>query len=122
MPSQSVSISGLDEFNAFIRLLAPALKDVFFKVGEEYANIMYSTMRSVVPVRTGYLKSTIGKSSSTTEIMVYVDAEYAGYVNFGTSRQRAQPYFTNTVQQFTPEFEKAFDAETGKAISKNTGG
>lgn len=116
----SVTIEGLDQFQTFIRLLEPDLSDVFFRIGNEYANLMYSTMRSVVPVRTGFLRSTIGKSSSTTEIMVYVDAEYAGYVNFGTSRQKAQPYFTNTVQQFTPEFEKAFDIETGKVFSQNT--
>lgn len=122
MPAKSVEIQGLNEFNAFIRLLEPQLRDVFFRIGEEYANIMYSTMRSVVPVKTGYLRSTIGKSSSTTEIMVYVDAPYAGYVNFGTRRQKAQPYFTSTVEQFTPEFERAFDAETGKVISSSGGG
>lgn len=114
----SVTIEGLDQFNTFIRLLEPKLADVFFKIGNEYANLMYSTMRSVVPVRTGYLKSTIGKSSSaTTEIMVYVDASYAGYVNFGTRRMKAQPYFTSTVQQFVPQFEQAFDTETGKVFS-----
>lgn len=115
-----VTIEGLDQFNTFIRLLEPKLADVFFRLGNEYANLMYSTMRSVVPVRTGYLKSTIGKSSATTEIAVYVDAPYAGYVNFGTSRQKAQPYFTSTVQQFVPQFEQAFDAETGKVFSSGS--
>jgi len=38
---------------------------------------------------------------------VDVFAEYAGYVEFGTSRQRAQPYLTPAAEAVRPGFEAA---------------
>lgn len=45
------------------------------------------------PVRTGYLRSTISASSTASSITCMVGADYAQYVEYGTSRQSAQPYF-----------------------------
>ena len=111
------TIQGINEFYTYLKLVTPKLHDVFFKVANQYAATAESQMRSIVPVRTGYLRSTIGKSSGTSEIMVYVDAHYAGYVNFGTRKMRARPYFTGTANEIIPEFEKAFDEEVSRALS-----
>lgn len=54
------------------------------------------------PVRTGYLRSTISASSTASSITCIVEADYAQYVEYGTSRQSAQPYFE-------PALEIAFD-------------
>lgn len=57
-----------------------------------------------VPVRTGYLRSTI---DAETDGWMYAYAEatadYAQYVEYGTTYMDAQPYFT-------PAFEAAWDA------------
>jgi HK97 gp10 family phage protein len=45
------------------------------------------------PVRTGYLRSTISASSTASSITCMAGADYAQYVEYGTSRQSAQPYF-----------------------------
>ena len=50
------------------------------------------------PVRTGYLRSTISASSTASSITCMVGAEYAQYVEYGTSRQSAQPYFEPALQ------------------------
>jgi hypothetical protein len=38
------------------------------------------------PVKTGYLRSTISASSTASSITCMVEAEYAQYVEYGTSR------------------------------------
>lgn len=59
---------------------------------------------SMVPVDTGYLRSTL---TASTDGNFWCEAEticeYAQYVEYGTWRQRAQPYFT-------PAIEAALDA------------
>lgn len=55
------------------------------------------TAKSLVPVDTGYLRSTIYGEYSDTNASFYADAEYAQYVEFGTWKMAAQPYFTPAV-------------------------
>lgn len=61
----------------------------------------FAIMQSDTPVKTGFLKSSEGVSVTAadgTEGEMHADAPYAGYVNFGTSRQRPQPYFSRGVE------------------------
>lgn len=60
--------------------------------------------RAVVPVRTGYLQSTIRKSTQSYLTRVETHCPYALYVEKGTRKMRAQPYLT-------PAFQKARDME-----------
>lgn len=48
--------------------------------------------KSLVPVRSGALKASIYTDRSGTEATVAADADYAIYVEFGTSRQAPQPF------------------------------
>lgn len=52
----------------------------------------FDLARRLVPVDTGYLKSTIRTEADAEEGRLIADADYAGYVEFGTSRMAAQPY------------------------------
>ena len=55
--------------------------------------------RARCPVRTGYLRSTISADyTSTYDIICEAEADYAQYVEYGTSRQSAQPYFEPALQ------------------------
>lgn len=66
---------------------------------EEALNYGYSEMQNVTPVLTGYLKSSEGYSvDSDTEGELYADAPYAGFVNYGTSRQDANPFFDTGIE------------------------
>ena len=60
----------------------------------------FAIMQDATPVRTGFLKSSEGVSVTAadgTEGEMHANAEYAGYVNYGTSRQRPQPFFDRGV-------------------------
>lgn len=51
-------------------------------------------MRQVCPVKTGFLKSSLGYNVTDDESgELFADAPYAFFVNDGTTRMSAQPFF-----------------------------
>jgi hypothetical protein len=58
-----------------------------------FASAFYSYAVDLVPVDTGYLQSTISVSSDDWSITAEASAHYAQYVEFGTWKMAAQPYF-----------------------------
>ena len=61
--------------------------------------------KTLAPVDTGFLKSSIGaERQSGLSWLVWAYAEYALYVEVGTSRMAAQPYMIPALEQVYPEF------------------
>ena len=76
-----------DYVEAFPSTVGGALKVVAERVLET-ANVL-------VPVRTGFLKSTLGYRQDTPlQITFYATAPYASYVEFGTRRMAARLFLT----------------------------
>jgi len=76
----------------------------FLDIGHQM--IIYASL--IVPVRTGYLRSTI--FFIAVEGLVYsfgASADYALWVEIGTYRTRAQPFIQPTVEAFTSMFLEA---------------
>ncbi len=48
--------------------------------------------KEICPVDTGALRDSITVSADSESARISADADYAAYVEFGTSRARAQPY------------------------------
>lgn len=58
------------------------------------------------PVDTGYLRNSINNQRmGILSQKVQARAEYAGHVNFGTRRQKKQPFFSGAVDEGTRGFE-----------------
>lgn len=55
--------------------------------------------KDVCPVDTGFLQSSIHGSGDDMEGVIEATAEYAQYVEYGTWKMNAQPYFTPAVEQ-----------------------
>ncbi len=55
---------------------------------------MEDTADVLVPVRSGYLQSTIGHEVDREQLIItlFAGANYAGFVELGTRRMAAQPY------------------------------
>ena len=63
------------------------------KLLESKADELVEEMQAVVPVRSGRLRNSIRKNVSPGRVVVGpVDVEYAAYVEYGTSKMKAQPY------------------------------
>lgn len=70
------------------------------------------------PVRTGYLRSTISASFTASSITCMVGAEYAQYVEYGTSRQSAQPYFEPALQIALAAAQEYWDRAENEVITQ----
>ena len=84
-----------------------AVRQAMMNVAQE----ILATANTLVPVRTGYLKSTITiEQPSNFQLKVKATAPYAYYVEFGTRRMSARLFLTNSVNQhlseFAPEIEQ----------------
>ena len=78
--------------------------------------------RERAPVDTGYLRSSIaatidpGSTSGVIVGEVTAGAEYAAYVEHGTSRQRPQPFMRPAHEQVRPVFVQMIEQIGGKAL------
>jgi HK97 gp10 family phage protein len=68
------------------------------------ADVKADAMR-LVPVRTGYLRSTIYAKIQEWVAEIGADATYALFVELGTKYMRSQPYLYPAIQQYLPELE-----------------
>ena len=88
----------------------------YSEAAEAFKAMFLDVARELVPVRTGYLKSTIAAQigeASIGEVTAEASADYAQYVEFGTYRQMAQPYFIPAIEAALEEWglaaQKAYD-------------
>ena len=119
MPAASFTIEGIDELNILFQNFAPELTRSFHEITGKYAQSIGSEMNQIVPVRTGYLKSTIGSSSSTNSMQLYVSAHYAVHVNYGTRRMTGRPFFTGPVERQIPQMVEELNQAVAQYIQTN---
>ena len=112
----------------------------YSEAAEVFKTMFLDVARKLVPVRTGYLKSTIAAEigeASMGEVTAEASAEYAQYVEFGTYRQMAQPYFIPAIEAALEEWglaaqkaykealeeaQAAYEAEQAQQQSQGAGG
>ena len=84
---------------AFSGAVADAVDTVAFQIEAD--------AKDLVPVDTGHLKGSIQAQPSNDGLSAAVNvfATYAAYVEFGTSRMRAQPYLVPAVEMNRPRLE-----------------
>lgn len=82
------------------------------------ANTAVNIAKRTAPVDTGNLRSLIGFESSEdkNDIIVFSKADYSGYVEFGTVRQNAQPYFIPAVRLGALQLMRLINERVKKAI------
>lgn len=95
-------VTGLKEFNDFVAMLSPDLQKSFNQTMTKYGSVMENQMLQRVPVKTGFLRSTIGKSMTQSQLKLFATAFYAAYVNYGTTFMPPRPYFTGPIDENVP--------------------
>lgn len=60
---------------------------------DAFLDTFFDIAYDLCPVDTGELISSIDGSTNGESVEVYADADYAQYVEYGTSKMEAQPYF-----------------------------
>jgi HK97 gp10 family phage protein len=72
--------------------------------------------KSIVPVRTGFLRSSIFHRASPTQLAVGAAAPYALYVEFGTRRMAARPYIRPAVFAKIGELQRMIASAVVEAL------
>ena len=76
---------------------------------EAFVKTFIEVATELVPVDTGYLRSTINATTDGFHCSAEATAEYAEYVEYGTFRMEAQPYFTPALEMAMSVFIQMAD-------------
>lgn len=125
---------GLEAFRDYVtRIIPQAVQESAEAALDRAGDDGLERMQRSVPVRTGDLKSTCRKRSGrepTQAGTFHVElaaggmrgraagnlVNYAGYVEYGTSRQRPQPYLSPSIRYATRRVEPYFWEELEKRV------
>ncbi len=92
----------IDDYSEDVkRAVAEALRQGLEMVGlqgEKHA-------KALCPVDTGNLRNSITHTTDDDSAYIGTNVEYAPYVEFGTSRQKAQPYLRPAATDYTSEYK-----------------
>ncbi|MCW3998897.1 MAG: HK97 gp10 family phage protein [Candidatus Bathyarchaeota archaeon] len=98
-------MQGVEEFKtAMQRLDSGMQRQVHSFLASWAADVKAEAMR-LVPVRTGYLRSSIYAKIQEWVAEIGADATYALFVELGTKYMQAHPYLYPAIQQYLPELE-----------------
>jgi HK97 gp10 family phage protein len=104
--SVNIDISGGEEFQAAIARFDDTMKRQVRAQLSEWAKAVKTDAERLVPVRTGYLQSSIYAKSGDWQIEVGAQTTYAASVEFGTQNARAQPYLRPAVEAYSPVLQR----------------
>ena len=112
--SVSIRIEGLEKLQNDFNKMRSSSDGIMTKEIHGAATRIAKRANREVPVDTGRLLRSISVEKWTRAAAIHVKAPYAGYVEKGTSRMKAQPYF---FKQIDPEIRKLI-ANIKKLIGK----
>ena len=113
----SCDVQGVQEFQAAVSKFASYVQEYVHSQLVNWAELVRSEARRRVPVRSGYLQSTIYAVVRDWVIHVGAEAAYALFVELGTRHMQARPFLWPAIQQYLPELQKmiAEGIETAKS-------
>jgi len=102
----NLDLAGAEEFKqAIARFDAEMQRHLHERLAEWAESVKIEAAR-MVPVRTGYLRSTIYARTLEWQAEIGAEAAYAASVEFGTRYAQAKPFFYPAVQARLPELER----------------
>jgi len=115
----SFDVEGIVEFQQAMLSFDSALQIEVYNQLVRWAAEVKALAERLVPVRTGYLRSTIFATVKEWVVDVGAEATYALFVENGTRYMKDQPFIYPAVYQYFPELEQiilaAIDAAKAEA-------
>jgi len=82
-----------------------AMQRQVYRYLHSWASDVKALAKQLVPVRTGYLRSTIYATVQEWVAEIGAEAAYALFVELGTRHMQAQPYLYPAIQEYLPQLE-----------------
>jgi HK97 gp10 family phage protein len=102
----TLNLAGAEEFKQAIAQFDAEMQRQVHEQLAKWAETVKTEATRLVPVRTGYLRSTIFARIQEWNMEVGAEAAYAANVEFGTRYAMAQPFLQPAVQAHLPELER----------------
>lgn len=102
----SCNLQGVQEFQAALSKFASYMQEYVHGQLVGWAELVKAETSRRVPVRSGYLRSTIYAVVRDWVVHVGAAATYALFVELGTRYMQARPYLWPAIQQYLPELQK----------------
>ena len=96
---------GIDEFISAVETFDFRMQEQVFLALSQWAGNVEALAKQLVPVRTGFLRSSIYAYINGWVATVGASAPYASFVEFGTRYMQARPYLYPAIQQYLPQLE-----------------
>lgn len=94
MPAISIKVN-----DTVLKRVITAMPGIGLRIARSCAYNGLNYAKSVVPVDTGFLKSTLGVEVSGQVVKIVALAGYAAFVELGTYKMAAQPYLRPAYEQ-----------------------
>ena len=101
----TIDIEGVEEFKVAMANFDSGMQRHVHEQLASWAANVKALAKRIVPVRTGYLRSTIYAKIQGWVAQIGAEATYAMFVEFGTRYMRARPYIHPAIQQYLPQLE-----------------
>jgi HK97 gp10 family phage protein len=98
-------VEGVEEFKAAMQKFDSGMQRQVYRYLHSWASDVKALAKQLVPVRTGYLRSTIYAKIRDYVAEIGAEATYALFVELGTRHMRARPYLYPALQEHLPELE-----------------
>jgi HK97 gp10 family phage protein len=102
----NIGIAGNEELARAISQFDTEMQNKLHESLQEWAENVKTEAQRIVPVRTGYLRSTIYARTREWNTEVGAEASYAADIEFGTRTAQAKPFLNPAVQSYLPELER----------------
>jgi HK97 gp10 family phage protein len=116
----SVEIEGAATLNATTAEAIHGLEDLS-AAGAEAGRLVQLRASAAAPKLSGALSRSITAEASGNEVNVSAEAEYAAYVEYGTSRMAAQPYMRPALADSQSAVLEAYAKEVRTEVGKIKG-
>lgn len=113
-----IKCRGMGEFQRKVQRLDSAMKT---KVHDRLTNLagsMKETAQQIVPVRTGYLRSTIFSEAQEWTVRVGARAHYAVFVEFGTRFMKGFRFISQAIETHLPQLTRIINNAIDESITE----
>lgn len=84
---------------------------------QKMGQVFVEQAKATCPVDTGYLRNHIGFNADSGGCEFWSDAPYSAYLEYGTSKMKAQPYFESSLMDAMSSFDGAMGAMADEYMS-----